>query len=563
MSERPSVSVDARPNGRFAAGADVTRWAIVAASGTSAAERFAERERLENAVVLPRESLLAPPQRVRKLGREARIDGVIVHSVDWRRQSNPQLYELALAVLPARERVIVDERAGAARRLSRAQAAARVGRIAFDGLRAMGAIGRETARFSAERAWSGIGRRPIAGAAPSAGDWIVSIWPGNAAGFGGATTHISGILGGFRELGFRNALITRLPPPEQLRGVVDEIVVLDPPPRSHRVNGDVDHLACNHPLERVGLDLARRLRPALIYQRHGPFLLAGARIADASRIPLVLEWNSSEVWVRDNWQTQFALERLLDPVLVAMERWIVARAAVVSAVSAVAARMAVEAGAAASKVAVVANAVDLRALDTAVRGARANRDRSGPRLGWAGTFGPWHGAEVVVKALALLPEEVSLVMVGDGDERAACRALSEQLGVGHRIEWTGPLRHDLALRRLAECDVLVSPHTPLRNHAFFGSPTKIFEYMALTRPIVASDLGQIGEVLEDGVTARLVTPGDVHELARAILDVLSSPDRGSSLAAAARREAAAKHTWDERARSLLARLGAPSSEGRA
>ena len=60
------------------------------------------------------------------------------------------------------------------------------------------------------------------------------------------------------------------------------------------------------------------------------------------------------------------------------------------------------------------------------------------------------------------------------------------------------------------------------------------EYMALGKPIVASRLAQIGEILADGVTARLVTPGDVADLANGIVDVLNSPDRGSGLGRAAR-----------------------------
>jgi glycosyltransferase involved in cell wall biosynthesis len=59
--------------------------------------------------------------------------------------------------------------------------------------------------------------------------------------------------------------------------------------------------------------------------------------------------------------------------------------------------------------------------------------------------------------------------------------------------------------------------------------------MALDRPIVASSLEQIGDVLEDGRTARMVTPGDVAELADGIREVLALPDRGAALGAAARR----------------------------
>jgi glycosyltransferase involved in cell wall biosynthesis len=104
--------------------------------------------------------------------------------------------------------------------------------------------------------------------------------------------------------------------------------------------------------------------------------------------------------------------------------------------------------------------------------------------------------------------------------------------------------------------VLASPHIALTGgEPFFGSPTKIFEYMALSVPTVASRLGQIAEVLEHDRTALLVTPGDEHELAAAISALLADPARGKVLAEEARREVESAHTWDDRAESILRVLG--------
>jgi glycosyltransferase involved in cell wall biosynthesis len=180
-------------------------------------------------------------------------------------------------------------------------------------------------------------------------------------------------------------------------------------------------------------------------------------------------------------------------------------------------------------------------------------------LGWVGTFGPWHGAEVLIDALALLPADARLVMVGDGVGRAACVELARSLGVADRVQWLGAVTHDVALATLAACDVLVSPHVPLPDTPFFGSPTKLFEYMALGRPIVASRLEQLGEVLEDGRTAHLVPPGDPLELSKGILDVLGLPDKGERLGRQARQEAVERHTWDHRAGAILQRLGLAAS----
>jgi glycosyltransferase involved in cell wall biosynthesis len=127
--------------------------------------------------------------------------------------------------------------------------------------------------------------------------------------------------------------------------------------------------------------------------------------------------------------------------------------------------------------------------------------------------------------------------------------------VSDRIEWTGRLPHHEAVRRLEECDILLAPHVQLADVPFFGSPTKLFEYMALGRPIVASRLEQIAEILEHGRTALLAEPGNFEDLARTINDVLAMPDRGRSLGEEARAEVVKNHTWDQRAAIILSRLG--------
>jgi glycosyltransferase involved in cell wall biosynthesis len=175
-------------------------------------------------------------------------------------------------------------------------------------------------------------------------------------------------------------------------------------------------------------------------------------------------------------------------------------------------------------------------------------------IGWIGSFGPWHGASVLVRAIAHLPGNFAVRMIGDGPERPGCEQLAASLGVADRVSFLTALPHDQSLRELARCHILASPHVPLPDRPFFGSPTKIFEYMALGRPIVASRLHQIADVLVDGVTARLVTPADEQALARVLEEVWALPDHGRGLGTAAAAEARRQHTWDVRAGQILAAL---------
>jgi glycosyltransferase involved in cell wall biosynthesis len=100
--------------------------------------------------------------------------------------------------------------------------------------------------------------------------------------------------------------------------------------------------------------------------------------------------------------------------------------------------------------------------------------------------------------------------------------------------------------------VLVAPHVPLPNGVeFFGSPTKLFEYMAAGKAIVASRLGQIGEVLEHGVTGWMVEPGSVDELGEALVAVAADPELRRELGAKARRQASEHHSWQLNARRVI------------
>ena len=110
---------------------------------------------------------------------------------------------------------------------------------------------------------------------------------------------------------------------------------------------------------------------------------------------------------------------------------------------------------------------------------------------------------------------------------------------------------------LDAADVLVSPHVPMPDgQSFFGSPTKLFEYMAMGKAIIASRLDQIAEVLTHNETALLVTPGDKDELATAIALAAANPGLRARLGRSVREAAIARHTWKQNAANVLATLTA-------
>jgi glycosyltransferase involved in cell wall biosynthesis len=119
----------------------------------------------------------------------------------------------------------------------------------------------------------------------------------------------------------------------------------------------------------------------------------------------------------------------------------------------------------------------------------------------------------------------------------------------------GIVSHDRALALLAASDVCVSPHVPNPDGTrFFGSPTKLFEYMGLAKPIVASDLEQLGEVIDDGKTGVLTTPGDAASAAREIARLLGDPDERARLGGAALESARSTYSWEAHTRRILEAL---------
>ena len=141
---------------------------------------------------------------------------------------------------------------------------------------------------------------------------------------------------------------------------------------------------------------------------------------------------------------------------------------------------------------------------------------------------------------------------GTGSEFADYREYTQGDDLRH-IDWNVYGRLDRLFLKLfhVEEDLRLSIFVDNSLSMDFGSPTKLFEYMAMGKAIVASRLGQIGEVLVDNETAVLVEPGSARELADAILRLSGSRDLRERLGAAARRAAIERHTWKQNAQRVI------------
>ena len=154
-------------------------------------------------------------------------------------------------------------------------------------------------------------------------------------------------------------------------------------------------------------------------------------------------------------------------------------------------------------------------------------------------------------------DSVRLLMIGSGPGLAASTRIISDAGLDAHAHFTGLVAQEDGARYLAACDILASPHVPNPDGSpFFGSPTKLFEYMAMGKAIVASNLDQIGEVLRHAETAWMVPPGDADALSRGLARLVDDRNLRMSLGEAARRDVLAHHTWRAHVRKILDALDA-------
>ena len=498
---------------------------------------------------LRREDLRLPPLRLVRRLRELEVDEMVLLTDDL--DQHEKLWRLqalgALTAAPAR--YLLDLR-GRRLALSAARFLGRDLPLLACGLAGSGAVLLRT-----RRGLDRLLRAPRHVPRPAVGRRVAllrsDLWSGVPA--GGSVAHTAGVASGFLRAGAAPYFVcTSAPPLVDARRVPIDTV---PASRLFNVFKEVPYFAHAWRFERAAAAVLARRGADLVYQRFDPACRAGVALSRRHRVPLVLEYNGSEVWIADHWDRPFRHRRLF----VDTEEANLRHADLVVVVSEVLRAALLARGVEPDRVLAQPNGVDPERYHPGVDGSAVRRRHglSGRTVvGFVGTFGMWHGAPVLARAARrVLRErpEARFLFVGDGRDRALCESILEDRR--GQVAFTGLVPQEEGPEHLAAMDVLAAPHVPNPDGTrFFGSPTKLFEYMAMGRGIVASRLEQIGEVLEHDRTALLVPPGDEEALAKALVALCDDEERRRRLGEAARRTALERHTREANVRGVLTRL---------
>ena len=203
----------------------------------------------------------------------------------------------------------------------------------------------------------------------------------------------------------------------------------------------------------------------------------------------------------------------------------------------------------AEKVTLVPNAVSVdqfspsRAVD---EGLAARLGVAGMNvLGFAGSFYSYEGLDLLLEALPKVltaKPETKVLLIGGGSEEVRLRAISERLGLGGNVMFTGRVPHDEVRDYYQLIDILVYPRRSGRLTELV-TPLKPLEAMAQERIVLASDVGGHKELIEDGKTGYLFKAGDAGDLARRLLSILDHREDWSRIRASGRAFIERERTW--------------------
>jgi glycosyltransferase involved in cell wall biosynthesis len=177
----------------------------------------------------------------------------------------------------------------------------------------------------------------------------------------------------------------------------------------------------------------------------------------------------------------------------------------------------------AREVVTIYNGVDLDAFSP-------GRNPERPTVAFGGRLVRGKGVSDLIRAFTPIGREggAALRIAGDGDQRDALEALARELGVGERVEFTGPILDMPAFWR--QCSVAAVPSNGLVESFCLSA----VEPMACGRPVVATSVGALPEIVEDGVTGTLVAPGHIDAMTAALRSYLTDAARAAADGARAR-----------------------------
>jgi glycosyltransferase involved in cell wall biosynthesis len=307
-------------------------------------------------------------------------------------------------------------------------------------------------------------------------------------------------------------------------------------------------------------------KPDYMYFRHSRLNFSVMQIAKNLKIPAILEYNGNPkkifLNIKKNPVKKILNKLILEPLYNKINLFNFKNAFLIVVVSETLKKDLISMGISYNKILVSPNGVNIEKFNSKYIDKNKKEkiktkwglEKFSDIVGFVGTFGEWHGIPQLVSAIKKINFEyknlnIGFILIGNGILKGFAE---KNLKNFKNVIFVDIVSYNEIEYYIDLCDILVSPHCyPKDGGEFYGSPTKLFEYMAMGKGIVASNLGQIGKILEHEGTAILTEPDNIDELAEGIIKLVKDKELRNNLGQKAKRQAYAKYTWDSNVRKII------------
>ncbi|MCG8607640.1 glycosyltransferase family 4 protein [bacterium] len=292
--------------------------------------------------------------------------------------------------------------------------------------------------------------------------------------------------------------------------------------------------------------------PDVLLIRYNTLNFSAILAAKIKRIPVVLEVNSPHAFerkrlVNDIWHIPCV------PFLV--ELMVMKLADRIITVSDILKSYYLERNIAADKISVAANGVDIERFSPQVLPKpifEKYQLADKVVLGFIGSFHYWHGLENLRRLIELTTskfENVVYLLVGDGPLKNQLTEFVKESGLSEEVILTGYVPHEEVPNYLAAMNVVLAPYPA--SDFFYFSPLKIFEYMSAGKPVLASRLGQIAEMIEHGENGLLYEPDNLTDFFESAAALIGDESLRARLGKNARATILQGYTWEANAKRIV------------
>ena len=370
---------------------------------------------------------------------------------------------------------------------------------------------------------------------------------------GGHISHIGSVIQSFKNLGWQVFLVS----PGEFPHIECEKMVVKPfedkflPPCFTEMLYDLY-------VTYKTMNIIKKISPAFIYQRHGNYHLAGAIISFFTGIPYILEVNGIIPCEKEYWGI---IPQWVINLFCPYEKISLKNAARISAISLEMKETLMTSGIEQEKIYLNPNGVDTAMFAPGQKEAKGIREQSGLDqyivVGYAGTFDNYHGVDTIieiVKSITTKYETTAFLLMGNGLLQKTVKEKLMDIPGKERVIFTGNIEFRLMPAYLDACNILMYNGGRGRK-GFHFSPIKLFEYMAMEKPVISYNLGQMSRVVENGVDGVLVDPSSIENYIKGMEYLVENPHLWNKMGKIARRKVAKSFTWDRNAKRTLEEFG--------